>query len=70
MPESNWRGRKQEKQRLYWRVREERKQVVRKKYERVKAHLGERGRSNCTSKIEGGASRRLQGARGAHKARP
>ena len=44
MPESNWRGGKQEKQRLYWRVREERKQVVREKYERMKAHLGERGR--------------------------
>ena len=44
MPESNGRGGQQEKQRLYWRVREEGKQVVREKYERVKAHLGERGR--------------------------
>lgn len=44
MPESNWRGGKHEKQRLYWRVREERKQVVREKYERLKSHLGERGR--------------------------
>jgi hypothetical protein len=44
MPESNWRGGKQERLRLYWRVREERKQVVREKYERLKAHLGERGR--------------------------
>lgn len=31
MPESNGRGGKPEKQRLYWRVREERKQVVREK---------------------------------------
>lgn len=44
MPESSWRGSKQEKLRLYWKVREERKQVVREKYERLKLHLGERGR--------------------------
>jgi hypothetical protein len=43
MPESPWRGGKQE-QRLYWKVREERKQIVREKYERLKAHLEERGR--------------------------
>lgn len=44
MREDNWRGGRQEKLRLYWRVREERKQVVREKYERLKPHLGERGR--------------------------
>jgi hypothetical protein len=44
MPEDNWRGGRQEKVRLYWRVREERKQVLREKYERLKPHLGERGR--------------------------
>jgi hypothetical protein len=44
MPESNWRGGKQEQQRLYWRAREERKQVVREKYERLKSHFGERGK--------------------------
>lgn len=44
MPESHWRGGRQEKQRLYWRVREEGKQAVREKYERLKPHLGERGR--------------------------
>src|SRR6516164_10410960 len=41
---SDWRGGKQEKLRLYWKVREERKQVLREKYERLKPHLGERGR--------------------------
>jgi predicted RNA-binding protein Jag len=44
MPESVWRGGKQEERRLYWKVREERKRVVREKYERLKAHLGEKGR--------------------------
>ena len=44
MLESNWRGGKQEKLRLYWKVREERKQVIREKYERLKSHLEERGR--------------------------
>jgi hypothetical protein len=44
MPEGDWRGDKQEKQRLYWRVREERKQGLREKYERLKPHLGERDR--------------------------
>jgi Rhodopirellula transposase DDE domain len=44
MPESNWRGGKQEKLRLYWKVREQQKQVVREKYEQLKPHLGERGR--------------------------
>ena len=44
MPEDDWRGAKQEKQRLYWRVREERKQGLREKYERLKPHLGERDR--------------------------
>lgn len=44
MLDGNWRGGKQEKLRLYWKVREERKQVLREKYERLKPHLGERGR--------------------------
>ena len=44
MVESDWRGGKQEKLRLYWKVREERKQVLREKYERLKPHLGERGK--------------------------
>jgi Rhodopirellula transposase DDE domain len=44
MLESLWRGSKQERLRLYWKVREEAKQVVRKKYERLKRHLGERGK--------------------------
>jgi hypothetical protein len=39
----DWRGGKQEKVRLYWKVREERKQVIREKYERLRPHLGERG---------------------------
>jgi transposase len=43
MPESVWRGGKKEA-RLYWRVREQRKQALREKYERLKSHLGERGR--------------------------
>ncbi len=38
MPESDWRGGKQEERRLYWKVREERKRVVGDKYERLKAH--------------------------------
>jgi DDE family transposase len=44
MPEDNWRGGKREKQRLYWKVGQERKQVLREKYARLKLHLGERGR--------------------------
>jgi Rhodopirellula transposase DDE domain len=43
MPDKDWRGSKQEKLRLYWKVREERKQLVREKYERLQPHLGERG---------------------------
>lgn len=44
MPGSDWRGGKEEKLRLYWKVREQQKQLVREKYERLKSHLGERGR--------------------------
>jgi predicted RNA-binding protein Jag len=44
MPEDDWRGGKQEERRLYWKVREERKRVVQEKYERLKPHLGEKGR--------------------------
>jgi hypothetical protein len=44
MPDHDWRGSTQEKLRLYWKVREERKQLVREKYERLQPHLGERGR--------------------------
>ena len=40
--EIDWRGKKEEK-RLYWKVREERKQLVRERFERVKPVLGERG---------------------------
>jgi Rhodopirellula transposase DDE domain len=43
VPESDWRGGKQEKLRLYWKVREERKQAIREKFERLQLHLGERG---------------------------
>jgi hypothetical protein len=41
--ENNWQGSKQERLRLYWKVREERKRIVREKYERLQPHLGERG---------------------------
>ena len=44
MADNDWRGSKQEKLRLYWKVREDRKRVVREKYERLKPHLGERGK--------------------------
>jgi len=44
MMEGGWRGGKQEDLRLYWKVREERKRVVREKYERLKPHLEERGK--------------------------
>lgn len=44
LAEDKWRGGKQEKQRLYWKVREERKQTVRERFERLRPHLGERGR--------------------------
>jgi len=44
MPDNNWRGSEQEQLRLYWKVREDRKRVVREKYERLKPHLGERGK--------------------------
>jgi len=44
MPDGTWRGGQHEKLRLYGRVREERKQVVREKYKRLQSHLGERGR--------------------------
>ena len=44
MSDNDWQGSKQEHLRLYWKVREERKRVVHEKYERLKAHLGERGR--------------------------
>ena len=40
--EIDWRGGKKEK-RLYWKVREERKQLVRERFERAKTVLGERG---------------------------
>jgi hypothetical protein len=40
---NDWRGGKQENLRLYWKVREERKRIVREKYERLQPHLGERG---------------------------
>ena len=43
MAENDWRGGKQENLRLYWKVREERKRIVREKYERLQPHLGERG---------------------------
>src|SRR6516225_10529765 len=43
MFQNDWRGGKQEKLRLYWKVREERKEVIREKYERLQPHLGERG---------------------------
>jgi hypothetical protein len=43
VPENDWRGGKQEKRRLYWKVREERKQVIREKFARLQPHLGERG---------------------------
>jgi hypothetical protein len=39
----DWKGGKQEKLRLYWKVREEGKQSVREKFERLRPHLGERG---------------------------
>jgi hypothetical protein len=42
-PENDWQGGKQEKLRLYWKVREDRKRIVREKYERLRPHLGERG---------------------------
>ena len=44
MPENDWRGGKQERRRLYWKVREERKGALREKYDRLKPHLGERAR--------------------------
>ncbi len=44
MPGSDWQGGKEEELRLYWKVREQRKQAVREKYERLRPHLGERGR--------------------------
>jgi Rhodopirellula transposase DDE domain len=44
MPESDWRGGKQEKWRLYCKVREERKKFIREKYERLKPHLEEKGK--------------------------
>jgi DDE family transposase len=43
VPEKDWQGGKQEQLRLYWKVREERKRLVRDKYERLQPHLGERG---------------------------
>lgn len=43
MPENDWQGGHQEKLRLYWKVREQRKQVIREKYARLQPHLGERG---------------------------
>jgi hypothetical protein len=42
-PENDWQGGKQEKLRLYWKVREDRKRIVREKYERLRPHLEERG---------------------------
>jgi Rhodopirellula transposase DDE domain len=44
VPENRWQGRQEEKLRLYWKVREEWKQIVREKYGRLQPHLGERGR--------------------------
>src|SRR5215472_15770483 len=44
MAENDWRGGKQERRRLYWKVREERKRALREKYERLKPRLGEKGR--------------------------
>ena len=44
MAENDWRGGKQERRRLYWKVREERKRALQEKYERLKPHLGEKGR--------------------------
>ena len=43
MPENDWRDGRPEKLRLYWKVREQRKQVIREKYARLQPHLGERG---------------------------
>lgn len=43
MASDDWRGGKEEKLRLYWKVREERKRIVREKFERLRPHLGERG---------------------------
>jgi Rhodopirellula transposase DDE domain len=43
VPQNDWRGGKEERLRLYWKVREERKQVIREKYERLQPHFGERG---------------------------
>jgi Rhodopirellula transposase DDE domain len=43
VPENRWQGNQEEKLRLYWKVREERKQIVREKYGRLQPHLGERG---------------------------
>jgi hypothetical protein len=42
-PENDWQGGREEKLRLYWKVCEERKRIVREKYERLRPHLGERG---------------------------
>jgi len=44
MLDNDWRGGKQEQLRLYWKVREDRKRGIREKYERLKPHLGERGK--------------------------
>src|SRR5215831_16069226 len=44
MAENDGRGGKQERRRLYWKVREERKRALQEKYERLKPHLGEKGR--------------------------
>jgi hypothetical protein len=43
VPQNDWRGGKAETLRLYWKVREERKQLIREKYARLQRHLGERG---------------------------
>ena len=43
VPQNDWRDGKEGTLRLYWKVREERKQVIRGKYERLQPHLGERG---------------------------
>jgi len=44
MRENDWQGGKQERWRLYWKVREEQKAAIREKYERLKSHWGERAR--------------------------
>jgi len=44
MAENDWQGGKQERLRLYYKVREEQKGAIRERYERLKSHLGEKAR--------------------------